>query len=88
MPDQMPAADPGNPFLGPGPSGLSSAVIDTPQGQRLMLTVRTASTTVTVFLEKVHGEQWVNVINDGLSKMSSLITAPANVQLPKLNGHH
>lgn len=88
----MPAADPGNPFLTSGPCGLTSAVIDTPQGQRLMLTARTGSTTLTVFLEKEHGQQWVNVIQESLGKMSSLVVAPANTQvgplrIPGVNGH-
>lgn len=89
MPDQnqMPAADPGNPFLSTGPCGLTSTVIDTPEGQRLMLTIRTPSTTLTVFLEKSHGQSWIDVIKDGMNKMTSLTVAPANIQLPPMNGH-
>lgn len=81
-----PAADPGNLFLSEGPSGLSSTVISTPAGQRLMLTIRTPSTTLTVFLQKPMGEEWVKVIQNGLDQMSSLMVAPANVQLPNMNG--
>ena len=69
----VPAADPGNQFLSEGPSSLSSTVINTPNGQRLMLTVRTGSTTLTVFLEKQMGESWVKVISDGVTQMSSLV---------------
>lgn len=82
-----PAADPGNLFLTETPSGLSSTVISTPAGQRLMLTIRTSSATVTVFLQKQMGDAWMKVIQDGLDQMSSLTIAPANVRLPEINGH-
>ena len=86
-PNQPPAADPGNTFLSIGPCSLSTTIIDTPAGQRMMATIRTASTTLTVFLERQDAENWENVINSERVKMTSLVLAPANVRLPDMNGH-
>lgn len=82
-----PAADPGNLFLSIGPCSLSTTIVDTPAGQRMMATIRTGSTTLTVFLEKHDAEEWENVINSERVKMTSLVVAPANVRLPNMNGH-
>lgn len=86
-PNQPPAADPGNPFLSIGPCSLTTTVIDTPAGQRMMATVRTPSTTLTVFLEKKDAEDWERVIKSEREKMTSLVVAPANIKLPGMNGH-
>jgi hypothetical protein len=76
QPNEMPAADPGNPFLAPGPVGLTSAVVEINGQQLLMLTMRTSSGTLTGFLpSKAMADQWIKVIEDGKSKMSSLVIA-------------
>lgn len=49
QPDQLPV-DLGNQLLGETPAQLATALLDTPAGQRLALTIRTASTTLTVLL--------------------------------------
>lgn len=85
-PNQRPPADPGNMLLTEVPSELSATVIDTPAGQRLMVTVRTPSTTLTLFLQKQMGESWIKVLQDTTGRMTSLTVAPANVQLPKIHG--
>lgn len=84
---QRPPADPGNVLLTEVPSELSTTVIDTPNGQRLMVTVRTPSTTLTLFLQKQMGESWIEVIQTSVDQMTSLTIAPANIKLPGMNGH-
>lgn len=76
----MPAADPGNPFLAPGPVGLTSAVVEINGKQHLMLTMRTSSGTLTGFLpEKRMADEWIKVIEDGKSKMSDLVISHERV---------
>ena len=49
-PAPPPPFDTGNTLLGEQPAQLVTAAVQTPAGQRLALTVRTPSATVTVFL--------------------------------------
>lgn len=88
QPNEMPAADPGNPFLAPGPVGFTSSVIEVEGKQLCMVTMRTSSGTLTGFLpNKQMIDGWIKVLEDGKSKMTDLVIAPANIQLPKMNGH-
>ena len=48
MPQQAPPVDAGNALLAETPAQLSTALLGTPAGQRMALTIRTASTTLTV----------------------------------------
>jgi hypothetical protein len=43
-PPQVPPVDPGNQLLSEVPALLTTAIVNTPQGQRLAATIRTAST--------------------------------------------
>ena len=85
---QMPPFDTGNPLLGQTPASLSCALLETPAGQRLALTIRTASTTVTVLLDKEDGQEWGRSVLSTVNQMSSagLILAPAGA-MPAANGN-
>lgn len=54
----IPPVDPGNQLLAPVPAQLTTAVVNTPDGQRAVMTVRTPSATVTVFLERDDVRAW------------------------------
>jgi len=58
QPQPVPPVDPGNQLLGETAALLSTALIDTPAGQRLALTIRTPSTTLTVLLIKADADAW------------------------------
>lgn len=81
MPEQqvveVPVVDVGNPLLAETPAHLACAVAQTPGGQRAVLTIRTASSTVTVFLSKQDLEQWQSDLKATRSAMTGLIVAPA-----------
>ena len=74
---EPPLVDPGNPLLAEGPAGLSCGLIQTPAGQRALVTVRTSSATVTVMLSKADAEKWASRIRGAASAMSGLILAGA-----------
>lgn len=76
---QAPAApvfDTGNQLLSDGPAQLVTAPMDTPGGQRLAFTVRTGSTTVTVFLAKDDVGRWRDQLATEHGKMTGLILPP------------
>jgi hypothetical protein len=54
----VPAVDPGNGLLGEVPAQLTTALVETPRGQRLALTIRTTSATLTVFLGAADAKLW------------------------------
>ena len=58
-PDQVAPVDTGNGLLSEVPAQVTTALMQTPHGQRLALTVRTASTTLTVLLPG--SSEWVAV---------------------------
>jgi hypothetical protein len=65
--------DPGNRYISEVPAELTSAVANTPNGQRVMLTIRTTSATVTVFLDKQTAERWRDMISNEANTLSGLI---------------
>ena len=69
----LPPFDPGNQFLSIGDSSLTTSPQQTPIGQRLCVTVRTNSTTLTVFLAPDEIDQWVEVLRHGKGQMNGLI---------------
>jgi hypothetical protein len=83
QPDQLPV-DPGNQLLGETPAQLATALVDTPAGQRLALTIRTPSTTLTVLLGAADAAVWAGNVKTAAGQMSStgLIVAA-----PGLNNH-
>jgi hypothetical protein len=74
-PPQPPPFDAGNGLLAETPAQLSASLTDTPRGQRMALTVRTASTTLTVLLARDDAEQWGQLISGMAGQMSGLILA-------------
>ena len=86
FPQEPQAWDPSNTLLGEVPAGLSTALIETPQGQRLVLTIRTASTTLSVLLEAADGKAWgaqIRAVADQMSASGLIVAAPG---LPNGNG--
>ncbi|MDX3759338.1 hypothetical protein [Streptomyces sp. AK02-04a] len=80
-----PPVDPGNAMLAETPAQMTCALVDTPRGQRMAMTVRTASTTLTVLLARDDARAWGQQISNGAEQMSGLILAGAGA-LP-VNGH-
>lgn len=66
---QLPV-DPGNPLLAAQPSQIFTAIANTPVGQRLIMTLRTPSTTLTLFLDKNEAANWGAQITGESVKMS------------------
>ena len=77
---EPPPVDQGNQLLGETPAQLSTALIQTGDGQRLMLTIRTPSTTLTVLLKQPDGLTWGSNIKAAADQMSrtGLIVATGN----------
>lgn len=71
----QPPVDTGNGLLSETPAQLTASLMDTPRGQRMALTVRTASTTLTVLLGRDDAEQWGQLISTMAGQMSGLILA-------------
>ncbi len=86
-PAAVPPVDPGNNMLTETPAQLTCAHVDTPAGKRLAVTIRTASTTLTVLLDRDNGQQWGALITQAAATMSSLIVAGAGgIPIP-VNGN-
>lgn len=77
-PQEIPAFDLGNALLAEQPSQLTVSLMDTPQGQRLCLTIRTTSTTVSVLLGKTEATAWGTRISGDAATMSSSGLVVAN----------
>lgn len=77
----IPLYDEGNKLLGELPAQLTTDVIDTIAGQRLCLTVRTPTTTLTVFLRGADAKNWAKQLTGESAVMSDsgLITANGKV---------
>jgi hypothetical protein len=58
-------------LLGETPAQLSTAVVQTPAGQRLAFTIRTPSTTVTVFLAGKDAKAWASNMSQVAGSMSA-----------------
>ncbi len=76
-----PLFDEGNKLLGELPAQLSTDVIDTIAGQRLALTIRTPTTTLTIFLRGPDAKNWAKQLSSEAAVMSDsgLITANGKV---------
>lgn len=68
---QPPGFDPGNPLLGEAPAQLTTSLVPTAVGQRMALTVRTQSTTVTVFLSQEDARAWGRAVLAAAAPMSA-----------------
>lgn len=69
----MPPVDTGNPLLGECQAILQCTPVNTPAGQRLAVTIKTQSTTLTVFLIKDDAGNWRDALSDGVGRMNGLI---------------
>ncbi len=77
----MPPVDQCNQLLGEVPSVMSTALIETPAGQRMALTIRTASTTLTVLLNDADAMEWASNLSSTAAKMSAAGLIVANGHL-------
>lgn len=78
QPGQQTPWDTGNPYLTQVDTQVTYSVVDTPQGQRLAVTYRTASTTFTAFADKAAAQRWHQLMGQQIDSMSSLQIIPAN----------
>ena len=62
--------DPGNGLLAETAAQMTTALVDTPSGQRLALTIRTPSTTLTVLLQGADAKSWAATLTGAASQMS------------------
>ena len=62
--------DTGNPLLAETPAQLGTGLLETPKGQRLALTIRTASTTLTILLGTADAKAWAAVLSTAAGQMS------------------
>lgn len=77
--------DPGNGLLGECPATMTTAMVQTPAGQRLALTIRTPSSTTTVFLGGKDAQAWAAQLTRESGQMSTSGLVAANGHL---NGGH
>jgi len=91
VPPPAPAGTPfdtGNPLLAEGPALMITAVIPSPTGQRLAVTVRTPSTSLTVFLAGADAKNWAAQLTRDAAGMSGtrLVVPNGGAPLPPLGG--
>jgi hypothetical protein len=65
-----PPVDQGNHLLAETPAQIATALLDTPRGQRLAMTVRTPTTTLTVLLGAADAKTWAALITREAAAMS------------------
>lgn len=65
--------DPGNPFMAEYPAGLTTRAVNTPGGQRLAVTLRVGSATVTAFLAKDDVARWRDQLGAEHGRMNGLL---------------
>lgn len=82
QPSQVPPYDTGNQILAEQPAQLHTALVDTPMGQRLAMTVRTTSATVTVFLQGADAKVWAAQLTRDSAGMSGVGLVAANGTMP------
>jgi hypothetical protein len=80
QPPEIPV-DQANPLLSETPARLVTALLETPHGQRLALTIRTPSTTLTVLLQPGDAKTWAQLLTGAAAQMSQsgLIVANGHV---------
>ena len=84
MQPDAPPVDQGNQLLAETPAILFTALVDTPQGQRLAMTIRTHSTTLTVLLQGADAKAWAAQLTRESAAMSSsgLVVANGAIATP------
>ena len=88
MPQPIPAVDLGNGLLAERPAQLTTAVVTTPAGQRLALTIRTETSTLTVLLQGSDAKLWAQQITRDAAMVpgAGLIAARGVVMPANQNG--
>jgi hypothetical protein len=82
-----PPVDTGNQLLAETPTQCTTALLQTPAGQRLALTIRTPSTTLTVLLSKADAATWAgNIAATAKAMSSSGLIVASNGQVPNAPG--
>jgi hypothetical protein len=69
-PNQPAPVDAANALLSETPAQVTTALMQTPHGQRMALTIRTASTTLTVLLGGEDARNWGRHITSAADQMS------------------
>ena len=75
-PVDIPILDPGNPILTEGPALASIGQTQTPAGSRVILTIRTSSTTLTVLLDRDDALNWARLLRQEAQGLSTLLLPP------------
>lgn len=70
MPEYL-ITDPSNHILESVKSVLSSAVVETEDGPRVVATIRTTSATVTVVLDRFEAEAWVAQLGKDAARLTA-----------------
>ena len=83
MPQPDMPVDQGNPLLGETPARLSLTLVETPQGQRLAVTIRTPSTTLTILLNSADAKTWAGLLSGAAAQMSASGLIVANGRAPQ-----
>jgi len=72
--------DPANTLLHETTAQLTTEGVNTPDGPRLAVTIRTNSTTTTVFLRKGNALAWGEKITADASRMAGVVPATMMIQ--------
>jgi hypothetical protein len=79
--------DPNHPAVGGTQAWLNTGRhTGGPQGDLLIMTVRVPNATVTAIMSKQDAQKWIDQLQSEVDAMSSLLTVPAGVPLPPMNG--
>ena len=85
----VPVADPGNPLINKVPCKLDTGKAQTPIGELGVVTIRTATTTLTVLLDGNELKDWVKILTALSSQTSSnglIVTGPPIPVTPREQG--
>lgn len=78
--------DPANGLLAETTAQMTTALMQTPAGQRLVLTIRTPSTTLTVLLGEPDAKEWAASLTSSAGQMSKSGLIVANGHLGGAGG--
>jgi hypothetical protein len=87
QPPPQSVADPGNALLSETPAQLTLTIATGPLGQRIVMTIRTSSATLTVFLNGADAKVWAAQLDNTAKQISGGGLIAANGMLPKARGH-
>lgn len=70
------AFDEGNHMLSECPAGMTAIGVKTPDGPRLLVTIRTPSTTLSVYLSTDDVRSWAGMLIHGAQGLGSALIVP------------